>query len=403
MSGPKYSEAELKRMEEERLEEERKKKLEEMRRILEEARGRLKREYDNLNDVKGEIKKLEKQISEKDDFYYVDQIQRLLVDISKIKYDMSGGKEIIEHRIIQIKETAENFKKQIGDLVYKNGENTYVKQMKTVEQESEKEKSNIGILQEQTYDKYYELLEECEYLYEVIAEDGKVIESISKRLKLLLENKEDIHEIEKMYCILKSKVHDSQKKLAWRLSLYDDYVIKAATLNESIQNLKDFQSLDYLKKEIERLDMEIKENDKLEYISKAIEEVMLECGHEIVRSDIVRQSTNLYQKSYFDFDGDGVISVTQSSEGAIVMEIAVVGDDDIVSQYEKEKAVNKMISFCSQYPELAKRLEEKGIIYKQVRNMPPDECFVKKLSRNEINRQNKKRRKNDEQLCKNMQ
>lgn len=403
MSGPKYSEAELRRMEEERLEAERKRKLEEMRKILEEARGRLKKEFDNLNEIKNEIKSLEKQISQIDDFYFVDQIHRLLVDISEIKYDMSGDKEIIEQRIIQIKEITENFKKQIRELIYKKDENMYVKQIQTVECEEEKTSSNILLSKERSYDKYYELLDECESLYAITTEDSTVIENISNRLALLLENEEDLLEIEKTYSILKGKVYDSIKKQEWRLKLYDDYVIKAITLNENIRDLAEFPSLEHLKIEIERLDVEIKENDKLEYISNAIEEVMLEYGHEIVRSDVVRDSTNLYKKSYFDFDDDGVISVTQSSEGAIVMEIAVVGDDDDVSQYEREKAVNKMISFCSQYPELTKRLEEKGIVYKQIKNMPPNECFAKKISRGKLNRQNKKRRREiNEQLRKDL-
>ena len=60
MSGPKYSEAELKRMEAERLEAERQKQLEQLRIVLEEAKGRLRKEYEGLFLVKDELLLLER-------------------------------------------------------------------------------------------------------------------------------------------------------------------------------------------------------------------------------------------------------------------------------------------------------------------------------------------------------
>ena len=79
MSGPKYSEAELKRMEAERLEAERQKQLEQLRIVLEEAKGRLRKEYEGLFLVKDELLLLERQITNGDDEYYVNKIKLLCI------------------------------------------------------------------------------------------------------------------------------------------------------------------------------------------------------------------------------------------------------------------------------------------------------------------------------------
>ncbi|NBH81638.1 hypothetical protein D7X88_01665 [bacterium C-53] len=403
MSGPKYSEAELKRIEKERLQAERQRKLEEMRKVLEESKEKLRKEYADLYDIKSEIKNLKAQISETDDVYSTTQIHKLDEIISTVKVDMSGSRKEIENRITYVRDSVEDARKQVEAILYKYKENMYVKHIKASVCEQEKELGNICMSQQQSFEKYYGLLDECDCLYDISSEDKGVITNIAARLISLLKCKEDILEIEKIYEILKNKVHNSVKKQNMKWDLYDDYVIKAETMKEKIRGMEEFQSLTMLRREIDRLNSDIRENDKLEYISKVIEEVMSEYGHEVLRSDVMRNASDLYKNSYFKFDPDSVINVKQSSNGAIVMEIAITGEDETPDEYEREKSVGKMISFCSQYPELVNRLKEKGVQYNQIKNMPPDKCFAKKVDRKKLNNMNRKSRtKNYGKIYKNM-
>lgn len=403
MSGPKYSEAELKRMEAERLEAERQKQLEQLRIILEEAKGRLRNEYEGLFFVKDELLRLERQITNDDDEYYVNKIKQLLKEIKAIPYDFSGDKERIEERILEVKSVISCFKEKLEDLLYKNEENQYVKQIKEANKNETQLVSNISVFDNGIFTKYYDILDKCRNAYNVLEEDRKSLDSLSERLAKLLREKDNILEIDKTFKILESALRKAIKEYDKKLKLYDDYVVKAVTLNETVKEISEFTSCNEIWMENERLDSDIREKDKLEYISQVIEEVMVEFGHNIVRSDVMQTKPNVHNDKKFEFGNDGIISVRQSKDGAILMEVAIVGDDSDLSQYEKQKAVSKMIDFCSQYPEMAKRIEEKGVIFKQIRNMPPEECFAKKISRNEITQKNEKARsKNIEKLRKGM-
>lgn len=403
MSGPKYSEAELRRMEAERLEEERQKQLEQLRIILEEAKGRLRKEYEGLFCVKDKMVQLERQINNSDDKYYVKKIRQLLIEIEAIPCDFSGDKERIENRILEVKSSISSFKEKLEDLLYKNEENQYVKQIKSVNKDETQSASNISVYDNEVFVKCYNILDKSRNIYNVSEEDKKSLNCISKHLSTLLEEKDNILEIDKTFKILESALHKAIKEHEKKSNLYDDYVVKAVTLNETVREISGFASLNELSTEIERLDNDIREKDKLEYISQVIEEVMAEFGHDIVRSDVMQTKNNVYGDKKFEFGNDGILSVRQSKDGAILMEVAIVGDDSELTQYEKQKAVSKMIDFCSQYPEIAKRIEEKGVIFKQIRNMPPEECFAKKISQDEIvQKSEKSRSKNIEKLRKGM-
>lgn len=404
MSGPKYSEADLRRMEAERLEKERQEQLRLLRIALEEAKGRLKEEYKLLFGIRDEIHRLVCQISSCDDEFYVEKINNLLQNIKSIPYDLSGDKDSLEDRILSIKSSIEYFKKQLEELIYKNKENHYVRQIKTIEKSETQIASNVLVCDNQKFTEYYDVLEKCKNIFDISGEDKKNINSLAERLENLVEEQENLLEIDKTCKILKSMMHNIFNERDKKLSIYDDYVVKAITLDEKVRGVLEFDSFDELQSEIERLDNDIRENDKLEYISKVIEEVMAEFGHNIVRSDVIKTQTNSYQEQKFDFGDDGIIAVKQSSDGAIVMQIEVVGDDNDMSIHEKQLAMKKMMSFCSQYPEIAKRIEEKGVVFRQICNMPPEECFAKKINRNEIDKKNKKtRRRTVEKVYKDMQ
>lgn len=124
-----------------------------------------------------------------------------------------------------------------------------------------------------------------------------------------------------------------------------------------------------------RLDREISG----EYVAEALDSVMAEMGYQVLgRRDVRKKSGKSFRSSLYSFaDGRGV-SVTRTDGGQITMEICGLDHGDRLPESREAKALEEdMYSFCAVFPEIERRLKEKGVLAESRISMaPPSEEYA---------------------------
>ncbi len=131
--------------------------------------------------------------------------------------------------------------------------------------------------------------------------------------------------------------------------------------------------IEELKKEIDKLEREILEKKKQEYISDSIEDVMLEMGYSLVGTrDVVKKSGKEFKNKLYKFSEGTVVNVTIQNNGQISMELGGVDTvDRSTTQEEAKKLVTDMQKFCDDNKKIHKLMKSKGINVKNISHLPP--------------------------------
>lgn len=395
MSGPKYSEAELKKMEKERLERERIEKIQRQKRELEDAKNKYLEEINSFLKFKKELL-----------IYCRTNNDKLF------ETEIKESKKIVEEFNITNPSTKEELLKATQELVSMREEQKK-RLNKAIENSSEREKLRIidhiatqnrinifedSMIEIDELEPYRELIQEANNIVEVFDEDKKNISKLTKKLEELINGKKvDVHSANQLADIIRYQIEDISNKYKDYSKAYEEYIVKAEYVCEEIKRIDSFTSIDEIEAECNRLDNLGNEKDKLEYISSSIKEVMDKYGHNIIRNDVFSISGQSYQRDVYHYSKDSVLRFTQNKKGAMVIDVAYISDKEKLSEVEKQIAVNNMQSFCKQYPEILKELDEKGIVFKKKVNIPPnDSCIVLEKNSTKENIENPKVKKKRE-------
>lgn len=127
-------------------------------------------------------------------------------------------------------------------------------------------------------------------------------------------------------------------------------------------------SLVKLKEEISRLDQVVLCQKEQEYISKAIDEAMLEMGYELVgERSVTKRSGKKFRNGLYVIEAGTAVNVTFSDTGQISMELGALDvTDRIPTEAEATELVDDMRAFCDDYTKLEKKLAEKGITARRI-------------------------------------
>jgi len=191
---------------------------------------------------------------------------------------------------------------------------------------------------------------------------------------------EKYNELQREANILEDKADKAKRNYEMIESAYEEYYVRAKLYGEEPVAIDYFRNVAEIEDEIVELDKALDEKEKLEYISSSIDEVMKEFGHHVVGSNVFKSGTQLHRKKYYTFHRQSVVTVTQNETGSILMETGVVSDNEFISEAEKKRAINNMHQLCEQFPEIVKRLEEKGIVVNQKVHLPAEEKYISRIS-----------------------
>jgi hypothetical protein len=166
-------------------------------------------------------------------------------------------------------------------------------------------------------------------------------------------------------------------------NLLSTYHALCAMLNEEpgtyhIESGSAFKVIDKLKREVEQKQSDLVKKEEAEYISESINEVMAELGYDVVASDFMTTPKRNIIHNVYEFELGNVINAFTSDNGSLMFEVTGVKEGGAeLSSLEKLKIKESMETFCTQYPEVKKRLRGRGIELKFEDLKPPDERYAR--------------------------
>ena len=125
--------------------------------------------------------------------------------------------------------------------------------------------------------------------------------------------------------------------------------------------------------------------DEQEYISRTIDEVMLEMGYDLIGDrTVTKRSGRQFHSELFTFSEGTAVNITRSSSGQITMELAGLDSSDRQpTDDESEVLCAEMESFCGTFSEFEKRLAKKGVISKHISILPPTSEYAQIINVND--------------------
>lgn len=125
--------------------------------------------------------------------------------------------------------------------------------------------------------------------------------------------------------------------------------------------------------------------DEQEYISRTIDEVMLEMGYDLIGDrTVTKRSGRQFHSELFTFSEGTAVNITRSSSGQITMELAGLDSSDRQpTDDESDVLCAEMESFCGAFSEFEKRLAKKGVISKHISILPPTSEYAQIINVND--------------------
>lgn len=137
--------------------------------------------------------------------------------------------------------------------------------------------------------------------------------------------------------------------------------------------------LEMLQKEIERLQLQLAEDDERAYISQSIDEVMAEMSYDVIgQRQVHKKNGRHFTNELYAYEDGMAVNVTYADDGKITMELGGLDTDDrLPGAAEAKQLCESMESFCDDFSEIEKRLEAKGVVLKsRLALLPPSEDYA---------------------------
>ncbi len=122
--------------------------------------------------------------------------------------------------------------------------------------------------------------------------------------------------------------------------------------------------------------------DEQAYISRSIDEVMVDMGYRLAGNrSVVKKNGRRFRNELYSFGEGTAVNVTYSSNGNITMEIGAVDTSDRLPDAEEtERLTEDMRGFCGQFREFERRLAEKGVVSEHISLLPPEPQYAQVIN-----------------------
>lgn len=382
----------------------------EQRRILTEARERerkTRREWDKLQQHKNELATIKGKLDSatKNIDMLVDRIgdgkeeqQKIHKSISQIQsvievvttLSLDDGLEKLQAANIQAKTIEngangvisqyENQSREISSKLYENIEDSIADGMRIRFDEEIKE---LQTHLEQQREKIKELISDMQSLNVGIELQEEGIAILEKAQEIVNDGFIDnFYAMTVLPYIKKCKKYNEQfaeygeefEELVSKHKYYSEYLgIPDVTYVFSIE------ILEVLRREVTDLENQYVALEEQRYISESLDQVMRDMGYNVVGSrEVTKKSGRKFKNELYHFSEGAVVNVTYAANGQISMELGGVDTCDREPSEEECSALcDEMVEFCDEFPEIEKRLKEKGVILmNRISMLPPAEEYA---------------------------
>lgn len=147
-------------------------------------------------------------------------------------------------------------------------------------------------------------------------------------------------------------------------------------------------TLNSLRHEIAELESQSAKIEEQQYISESLDQVMRDMGYNVVGSrEVVKKSGRKFQNELYHFSEGSVVNVTYAANGQISMELGGVDTcDREPSEEESSVLCDEMVEFCDEFPEIERRLKEKGVVLmNRISMLPPAEEYAQIINVSDFN------------------
>ena len=416
MSGPKISEAELKRL-----------------RMIEEERRKL---YQELVSIRDEMKRNQKDASD---------VQSMMVcvygneEIRKKSKKLSEVQNAIDHSLVEIEDLLrsrdnEQLKKEIKKFQTRNKDSATIREIRSfvagvrekhIEEQLEKVKaaSKKSLQQANTNSSGNGGMSYSEYVKDIFS-DEFVRSEQARILSLLAELKERAEAIEKFKKKeergeLTGRHAETEKKIKELLddtdrdnfSMYEELhrldVIYVRTLRDKIEKAEeeadkldralseelaryhalcdqageepkkfafDWSSVEAIRYECGRLLSEENDDEKVKALMKNVRESLTELGYEYLGE---KEEDICFYREIYRVHDNVILHVIYDSEGRVTMEVAMEDDCDRAPlPREIDQQVKEQETFCDAYEKIFDAINAKGVGFKKDTIFAPDPAFA---------------------------
>ena len=147
-------------------------------------------------------------------------------------------------------------------------------------------------------------------------------------------------------------------------------------------------SLNSLRHKVAELESQSEKIEEQQYISESLDQVMRDMGYNVVGSrEVVKKSGRKFRNELYHFSEGSVVNVTYAANGQISMELGGVDTcDREPSEEESSVLCDEMVEFCDEFPEIERRLKEKGVVLmNRISMLPPAEEYAQIINVSDYN------------------
>lgn len=147
-------------------------------------------------------------------------------------------------------------------------------------------------------------------------------------------------------------------------------------------------TLNSLRHEVAELESQSAKIEEQQYISESLDQVMSDMGYNVVGSrEVVKKSGRKFRNELYHFSEGSVVNVTYAANGQISMELGGVDTcDREPSEEESSVLCDEMVEFCDEFPEIERRLKEKGVVLmNRISMLPPAEEYAQIINVSDYN------------------
>ena len=148
------------------------------------------------------------------------------------------------------------------------------------------------------------------------------------------------------------------------------------------------ETLNSLRHEVAELESQSAKIEEQQYISESLNQVMRDMGYNVVGSrEVVKKSGRKFRNELYHFSEGSVVNVTYAANGQISMELGGVDTcDREPSEEESSLLCDEMVEFCDEFPEIERRLKEKGVVLmNRISMLPPAEEYAQIINVSDFN------------------
>ena len=147
-------------------------------------------------------------------------------------------------------------------------------------------------------------------------------------------------------------------------------------------------TLNSIRLEVAELETQSAKIEEQQYISESLDQVMRDMGYNVVGSrEVVKKSGRKFRNGLYHFSEGSVVNVTYAANGQISMELGGVDTcDREPSEEESSVLCDEMVEFCDEFPEIERRLKEKGVVLmNRISMLPPAEEYAQIINVSDFN------------------